>query len=89
MNYVVISHYTVTVSDINAIVYVDETEKHFESNSDAHEYMQYLRAEYPFYTTEIYGTEIIQQGQISIEQLKREKALSKLTQEEKTLLGLS
>jgi len=88
MKYVVISHYVINVTDSNAVIYVDETEKHFESNDDAHEYMQYLRAEYPFYTTEIYGVEIIQHGQISIDELKREKALSKLTQEEKILLGL-
>lgn len=74
-------------------IYDDSTEKSFESKSDADEYFGYLNqnnvsAKKVNTGVDIYEKKVYLQGELDVNELKRQDALDKLTQEEKQLLNI-
>lgn len=68
-------------------IYDDSTEKSFESYNDASTYGGYLLAKYGN-NIDIYEKTTIPPGGLDIDELKKQDALAKLTEEERALLNI-
>lgn len=73
-------------------IYSDSTEKSFQDVDDANKYGAYLsskkdKSEVGY--VDIYEKQVYSQGELDLDELKRQDALDKLTQEEKQLLNLN
>lgn len=69
-------------------IYDDSTEKCFVTEIDARNYAGYLLNKYRN-SVDIYEKIPLVAGELNIEELKKQDALDKLTQEEKEVLGLN
>lgn len=74
-------------------VYDDSTEKSFESKENADAYSAYLYNSNVLYKAkntgvDMYEKQVYSLGQLDIDELKKQDALNKLTEEEKQLLGI-
>jgi deoxyadenosine/deoxycytidine kinase len=87
-SYIVICSTSINVDGALLVVYVDETEKHFEHINDAEVYKAYLEETYPNWLCNLYVKDVVGQGVMNLENLRRERALAKLTNQEKEILGL-
>lgn len=88
--YTVILSYTTLLDGNNAVaIYMDDTEKHFNDIADAEAYRDCLTAEYPSFNVQLYSNEVYPSGGFVSTDWKRAKALSKLTLQEKDILGLT
>ena len=85
--YAVIAFKEALENDIMVRIYNDSTEKHFVELTDAEAYQRYLSQKLNS-LVDLYITQDVAPGQIDIDELKRQDALAKLTDEEKQLLGL-
>jgi hypothetical protein len=95
-NYTVIAYREVheNVNGVDSIrrIYDDTTEKNFKNQNDAEQYRRYLDRKIPFNSntaTDLYINDIYQLNELDITALKRADALSKLTPDEITLLGIT
>jgi len=70
-------------------VYDDSTERSFEDYSNAMDYYSYLAAKYIGFGVDIYEKYVYDVGELDLDELKKQDALNKLTEEEKVLLGLN
>jgi len=86
--YAVIAYKEALENEILVRIYNDSTEKHFQDLKDAEAYHQYLINKLNS-LVDLYIVEDLTPGQIDIDELKRQDALAKLTDEEKQLLGIS
>jgi len=74
-------------SETTVRIYDDSTELSFADQEDAMLYAGYLLGKgYPY--VDIYEKTLMQVGELDIQELKKQDALAKLTEEEKNLLGL-
>lgn len=69
-------------------LYDDSTEKSFDEYDDAIEYAAYLTQKLSI-NADTYEKLSIPKGGLDIDELKKQDALAKLTEEEKTLLNLN
>lgn len=69
-------------------LYEDDTEKSFELYDDAAAYGAYLAQKFNA-GVDVYEKASIPPGGLNIEELKKQDALDKLTQEERILLGIN
>jgi hypothetical protein len=74
-------------NNIPVRIYFDETEKSFASYQDAVAYSAYLFSKGYSYV-DIYEKVIIPEGGFDLDDLIRQDALAKLTEQEKEILGL-
>lgn len=72
--------------NITIRIYDDSTEKSFNSYEEAMIYSIYLSGKGN--STDVYEVKVYIDGELNIEELKKQDALNKLTNEEKQLLGL-
>jgi hypothetical protein len=68
-------------------IYDDSTEKSFDVYDDAMAYSAYLSNK--GLQSDVYEVKTYASGELDIDELKRQDALSKLTEEEKKLLGIN
>lgn len=69
-------------------IYDDSTEKSFVEENDARDYAGYLLGKYGNFI-DIYEKFPLALGELDINELKKQDALDKLSQEEKQILGLN
>lgn len=90
--YTVISYKEALENNSFIRIYDDSTEKTFESQNDALAYASYLAGvnaqKGPNTAVDMYEKDVYTPGELDIEELKKQDALNKLTDEEKELLGL-
>lgn len=88
MAYIVIAYSLININGEEKRLYLDDTEKYFESLdiNDAKEYITYLINK--GYIVDSSPINILKQGDINVEEMYRFDALAKLTPEEKQALGI-
>jgi hypothetical protein len=70
-------------------IYDDSTEKSFEDYGNAIDYAGYISSKTPEYSVDIYEKYVYGKDELNMNDLKKQDALDKLTEEEKELLGLN
>lgn len=86
--YTVIAYNEVMQGNALIRIYNDSTEKGFEVKEDASEYFNYLSAKGLDSGVDMYEKLVYSSGELDINELKKQDALNKLTEEEKQLLGI-
>lgn len=89
MAYIVIAYQIATVDNEPKRIYIDPTEKYFDSleNQDCRDYIDYIIKQNM--NIEVAPINILQEGELDVTELYKADALAKLTPEEKAALGIS
>lgn len=89
MAYIVIAYQIATVDNEPKRIYMDPTEKYFDSleNQDCRDYIDYIAKQNM--NIEISPITILEEGDLDVTELYKADALAKLTPEEKAALGIN